>query len=228
VKLTQEPSLVDQPEKWGTDLGKAKRGPYSYNNFFSDLLDGQTFEDWARERKKRGLTTHAFDPMGPGMISEEEPLFDSVTGMRLKKTGGEPRDTDDRQVLSGDLMATATWRRLDASMAQRKIKYFDLIIARPLAGIARYSAYAKKNGTSAKMLALFHENLQKLWNRLNPNEGTVFFEVDQDTLKDPLFQQWIVLMKKNGFDFDYETLKVQYGAFRARLTRHPGSPTALP
>ena len=174
-----------QTSSWpidGQHNSKSSYESYKYNAVFKAALNGNTLENFARDRRARGKSTHVADFFGSAIFSPEPQVFDSLTGIRLEPA---PRELTTNSALEhprwsevlGDLMQSSTWRKLDQNTTERKIGKFDLITIRP-EGPAHIwdnqvsKAIAEGDFTNSQnLMTLAHSLLDRAWQRLSTDDG---------------------------------------------------------
>ncbi|MBK8201434.1 MAG: hypothetical protein IPK68_03615 [Bdellovibrionales bacterium] len=195
-------------ELWPIDGDNS--GWSSYNKLFAPALNGQTFESILENRKKRGLSTHVADFFGSSVFLSDASYADSLTGLRLKHLVPARIPTiylgnSKWREVTGNLYEKKAWKRLQASMGERNIPYFDLIVSAPRGGLLLEDYfYEKAPQLNSVMSARVHLVLiRRAYRLLSPHGGEMYIEVNNLFTDVEGMQSWFDQLNKSGIDYKY-------------------------
>lgn len=154
--------------------------------------------------------------------------FDSLTGVRFAPLDPSAlpyayRSARNRQEITGDLLLSKTWSRVDQSMKERGIKNFDIAIIRPEGPLQSASSELSESAVRMNtMSGILISILQRTWARLSPNEGVLLIQLPASMKWDRPIPRWMKKLSEGKYDFSYH----QYRALK--IIKHPDSPDTLP
>ncbi len=144
------------------------------------LGEGVSLQKIIDQRKASGRSTHILELFGSGKFLPNPKSADTITGVRLKDityTDHPDRQTMSRPshhtVLEGDLFEEKTWTGISQHMEYKSISSFDMVVCAPGAGWDSY----ENLGSQAAWLSIYYPILQKTYDLLSPNDGTLYTAV---------------------------------------------------
>jgi len=235
--LTNNSVDGENEKKWTYD--GADQGGFTYDDFFSPLKGPETFSEWIRNRKQKGLSVHIADFFGSAVFLNDLSDVDSLTGVRLFHL--EPKDlppgypSQKWQEITGDLYSSATWRNLRKNLAIRQIPAFDLVVARPCGGTAMGYLSRRGNPQFRELFLAAHWILiNRAYALLSSDSGEMYLEIPEIIWRrSATYQAWIVKLKSERTleiksVFSSILTRVRYPSGMLRIRKLPGSPVELP
>lgn len=200
--------------------------PYEIN--FEGLLGlSVSLDNLLRERKSAGKPAFVLDMMAPldSFLTGLDNIDGGVAVTLTDQRGVLARTFDNFQeklglkrkliLVTGDIFLRETWSKLDQSMRKLEIKDrgFDLIVARPMAGLSVREKHMPAN------LSL----LRRAWTRLSSDGGRMFFDIGHPQWA-PVASEWIKLLKEKYH------MRCEFDAQReaVMLVKDENSPSELP
>jgi len=203
-------------DQWNVD---GMLGGDIYEITFEHFLgDDFGFEDWAEERKKRGLGTHVLDFLGGAYIFDDFSNVDSITGVRLfnmddalveKYSSGnrsaylerltKVMDNKKRRIVEGNIYRHSTWVKIMERLKEVKSQAVDLMVMRPIAGLkSEENIEDLKDATE-----LYFQMFKKAYVLLSNKDGMMLAEVPT-TLRDYCIQFVEKLDAVEGISAEYD------------------------
>lgn len=125
----------------------------------------------------------------------------------------------DISYISGNILTKKPWIGLSEWQRKHQIPGFDLIISRA-------QMHPKHHKFIPNRPEVYFSLLNRAWKLLNPNEGTLVFDIPIFESEAPIgndeIEKWLKNLKQNGIEFKYS----EYSALK--LVRHQNSPERLP
>ena len=220
-------------KNWGTD-NAWEESSTSYESYFNPLFPSKinTFEDWAKRRKAAKKNTHVLDLFGSGLFMSNFEDIDSITGMRLHYTETNKsiqKLKNDFEVIAGNLFYRETFEKLNESMRKRKIRTFDLITLRPVAGLWHLEKSLTRS-EDALYRELFSAVIREAYHRLSHNGGEMYLEMPKlysDYI--PAMPDWVRNLNLNGIKArSTSQSRSPYESHCIQIIRNRNSPDEIP
>lgn len=183
-----EAAQLSRNDYWGVD---GIRGGDAIRNLTEELLDSSP-EEWAKDRKTQGLSTHMIELLGGAYFVDDFSHVDSVLGVRLfnqdynlmakyeemsdKRFVGRLKkilSTTKRSVVEGNVYRQLTWLKIRKELAKHFTSTADLIIFKPAAGL-RIDSEDNLDFLTLQLFQLF----KKAYDLLSSRNGIMLVHVD--------------------------------------------------
>ncbi|MBP6925752.1 MAG: hypothetical protein KBC22_01695 [Candidatus Pacebacteria bacterium] len=230
---------VSNDDMWKWD---GMRNIVSYEDTFHDLLDQLdyvSFEDLVEQREyelKRPL--HVLDLFGGAYFLKDLSSVKTITGARLTNVdeklmkvagfdaiifgkGQDPAklkkiiDDPKRDIITGDLYKTETWKKLKDSAHEKTQDGFDLIICRPEGPFAVTSkpfnsvSIANVEDATLGREEIYIMLLEKALKLLSPHRGLLFSQIPGlDTprdIKETFWTKYVQQKEQEGYIFHFDS-----------------------
>lgn len=163
-------------EAWYT---KSFEGIESYQQRFSEVLQGQTVEGLLRELRG-GREVIALDFMGYGVPLTQCGVAHGLATALTDVRPDELREQQNNKVsfLPGDIFSKALWKEMDDWLSQQQEHSFDVILAAPNGGVLAIP----------KDPNVYYWLMDQLWRRVSRNGGVILVEFS--TTQYEMVERW--------------------------------------
>lgn len=198
--------------------GVYKSDVRNYDMTFNELLGRGGLAEVVRDRRKRNLPAVVLDVMSdPTVVRELQPDAGLAIGLTDTRDPAERAADNEHDIdmIVGNVLSKQTWRQVQQWLEQHApAKVFDLILARPVAGISTLSNEPE----------VYYFILNQMWKTLSPNDGTLLAETLLLGQTKEVFLRWLKVVRKT------EGMTVHTGGAQStlRLTKFSKAPIDLP
>lgn len=190
------------------------QGLKGYTDVLLDETSPYTLDETVKFKIQEGKPAYAMDLAGPGRVLREMPVTGGLAVTLADKRFDFEREYDDEHdisTLEGDVLSKSTWTQISEWLQRHNSPGFDLVLCAPIAGFMHFP----------EDLNLYYYLTQKVWERLNPDEGILYGEVPFNFLREPV-RKWALQLWRD------EVAQATYNGIGLELRRLPDSPSVLP